>query len=62
MVDFEDDVNPYMQENPGTDFAEESSYCNPNMIKVIDIDEPRTNLPSGSAGRIDLKKAARLVK
>ena len=62
-MDFDDpEFNPYLQENPGTDFAEDSGYCNPNLMKVIDIDEPRLTLPTTSQGRIDLKKAAMLVK
>ena len=43
-------------------FGAASSYCNPNQIKVMDINEPRTTLPTGAGGRMNLKKAAKLAK
>lgn len=51
-----------MESHPASKFSDDSDYCNPNMIKIVDIDEPRTELPSGSGGRMNLKKAAQLVK
>ena len=51
-----------MEQQAASKFSDESEYCNPSAVKILDIDQPRTELPSGSGGRMNLKKAAQLVK
>jgi hypothetical protein len=45
-------------------FSEDSPYCNPSLIKILDISEPRKSLPVKPEGYkpMDLAKLMTLMK